>query len=174
MECLWTSLRAKCTSTVNIEFGYLDHVVSTVSCELNWLYHAYFSLNEKISLFDKRPHTHMQTSLEIGLALISLPSQKFAQIFRGLQYPKPPAPSLGPYACNSCSDKRNNREQSMLTSIFKEPLSLLVDMNVTAIVWNLCISHYNPSWLAHWIELPVTREWQFVYVFSPKFEDIQD
>ena len=57
----------------------------------------------------------MQTSLEIGLALISLPSQKVAQIFGGLQYPKPPAPSPGPYAYNSSSDKKSNREQSMLT-----------------------------------------------------------
>ena len=51
---------------------------TTVSCEFNWAYHADFSLKWKISLFEKKKlaYTHMQTSLKVGFAQISLTTQK--------------------------------------------------------------------------------------------------
>ena len=53
---------------------------TTVSCEFNWVYHADFSLKWKISLLEKKKqqhaHTHMQTSLKVGFAQISLTTQK--------------------------------------------------------------------------------------------------
>ena len=52
---------------------------TTVSCEFYWVYHADFSLKWKISLLEKKnnnKHTHMQISLKVGFAQISLTTQK--------------------------------------------------------------------------------------------------
>ena len=35
-----------------------------------------------------------------------------------------------------------------------------------------CTSQCDPSWLANWINLPASSEWQFVYRFSQKLVDI--
>ena len=64
-----------------------------------------------------------------------------------------------------------NRDEAV-TQLKKVPLSLLVDVSVTATVWNWqagvpsCTSQCNPSWLANWMELPVTSDWQFAYRLS--------